>query len=81
VHELSIAESLVDVLAEEAARHGAGKILSVRIRVGRLSGIVGDALCFSFDVAAQGTVAEGAQLVIEDAEGREMEVVAMEIPA
>jgi hydrogenase nickel incorporation protein HypA/HybF len=80
MHELSIAETVVDMLAEEATRHGANKILSVRIRLGRLSGVVRDALAFSFDVAAQGTIAEGARLDIEDASGHEMEVVAMEIP-
>ncbi len=81
MHELSIAETLVEMLAAEAARHRAEKILSVRIRLGRLSGIVSDALSFSFDVAAQGTIAEGARLQIDDAPGRDMEVVAMEIPA
>jgi hydrogenase nickel insertion protein HypA len=81
VHELSIAQALVRMLAEEAARHGTNRIVSVRLRLGRLSGIVGEALTFAFDVAAQGTVAEGARLHIEDAAGREMELVAMEIPA
>jgi hydrogenase nickel incorporation protein HypA/HybF len=66
MHELSIAMSLIDVASEEAARQGAGRVVAVHVRLGPLSGVVKEALAFSFDVAAAGTPLEGARLRIED---------------
>jgi len=65
VHELSIALSLVDVAGEQGARHG-GRVQVVHVRLGPLSGVVKDALVFSFDVATRGTPLEGSRLLIED---------------
>lgn len=65
MHELSIAMSLVDLASEEAERRGNVSIDAVHIRVGPLSGVVKEALTFSFDVAAAGSAIEGAKLVIE----------------
>lgn len=65
MHELSIAVSLVEIASEEAARHGAEAVDTVFLKVGALSGVVCDALTFSFDVATAGTLLEGARLAIE----------------
>jgi Zn finger protein HypA/HybF involved in hydrogenase expression len=45
-----------------------------------LSGIVTDALLFSFDVAAAGTVVEGASLRVEATSGHDLELFALEVP-
>ena len=66
MHELSIAVSLIDAACEEAARHGDVRIRALRLRLGPLSGVVRDALAFSFDVAAAGTPVEGARLEIDE---------------
>jgi len=66
VHELSIAHALVECITEEAAHRGAERVISVSVRIGALSGVVKEALAFSFEVAALGTPAEGASLVVED---------------
>lgn len=66
MHELSIAMSLVELAAEEAERRGASRVNAVHLRLGPLSGVVGDALRFSFDIAADGTSISGARLVIID---------------
>lgn len=66
MHELSIATSLVEAAGEEAAQRGAARVLAVHLRVGALSGVVCDALAFSFEVAAAGTPLEGARLEIEE---------------
>jgi hydrogenase nickel incorporation protein HypA/HybF len=66
VHELSIAHALVECVTEEAARRGADRVIAVSVRIGALSGVVSEALAFSFEVAALGTAAEGATLLIED---------------
>ena len=67
MHELAIAESLVEAVQ---ARTGGQTVRSVRLQVGRLSGVVPEALMFAFELAAQGTLLEGAHLVIDEPAGR-----------
>jgi len=66
VHELSVAMSLLDEIGEAAAREGASSVSSVRLRVGRMSGISRDALLFAWELARADTVAATADLQIED---------------
>ncbi|MEU3066391.1 MULTISPECIES: hydrogenase maturation nickel metallochaperone HypA [unclassified Streptomyces] len=74
VHELSIAMAVVDqvesAVREQGADAGDTRVGSLTLRVGRLSGVVPEALDFSFAVAAQGTVLADARLLIETVEGR-----------
>jgi hydrogenase nickel incorporation protein HypA/HybF len=67
MHELSITQSVVDAVTE---RTGGAAVVSVRLRVGRLSGVVPDAMRFCFDLVTAGTSLDGASLEIEPAEGR-----------
>ena len=67
MHELSITESIVNAVAE---RLGARRAAVLRLEIGRLSGVVPDAVRFCFDVCAQGTVLEGATLDIIEVPGR-----------
>jgi hydrogenase nickel incorporation protein HypA/HybF len=62
MHELSIAESLVEQLTDLARREGAARVARVELRIGALSGVDPEALAFAFPVAADGTIAEGAEL-------------------
>src|SRR5687768_13575090 len=66
MHELSIAIDLIDAAAAEMERLGSAHLIAVHLRLGRLSGVVKEALVFSFDAAAAGTRIEGARLQIED---------------
>jgi hydrogenase nickel incorporation protein HypA/HybF len=66
VHELSIATSLVELACERVAGLGEVRVEAVCVRLGPLSGVVKDALLFSFEVAAQGTPVAGARLEVED---------------
>ena len=64
MHEVSIMEGTLQ-LAEEHARKAQGtSILSLRIKVGLLSGVVPEALEFAFEVLRKGTMAENARLEI-----------------
>jgi hydrogenase nickel incorporation protein HypA/HybF len=65
MHELSIATSIVDAALEEAERRGA-QVSAVHLRLGALSGVVKDALLFSYEVACQDTPLQGSQLIVED---------------
>jgi hydrogenase nickel incorporation protein HypA/HybF len=66
MHELSIAISIVETAAEEAATRGNAHIEAVHLRLGPLSGVAKEALLFSFDLACEGTSLQGSRLVIED---------------
>lgn len=65
MHELSIALSLIDVAEERAAEEGAERISRLYLRIGRLSGVVPEALESAFEIAAHATRAAGAVLEIE----------------
>jgi hydrogenase nickel incorporation protein HypA/HybF len=58
MHELSIAMSIVDMAQEEAARRKV-YIEAVHLELGTLSGVVKEALLFSYEVACGGTPLEG----------------------
>jgi hydrogenase nickel incorporation protein HypA/HybF len=65
MHELSIAMSIVE-MAQEEAEHRGVKVEAVHLELGLLSGVVKEALLFSYEVACAGTVLEGSRLVIEE---------------
>jgi hydrogenase nickel incorporation protein HypA/HybF len=66
MHELSIALSIVEGAEEEALRQGGERVTAVYLRLGPLSGVVREALTFSFDLATEGTRLAGARLIIDD---------------
>lgn len=65
MHEASIAASLLEMVCTQCRQKGYGKILQVRVKIGRASGLLSDALSFAFDCAKKGTEAENAVLLIE----------------
>jgi len=67
MHELSITRNIVAIASEAAQGR---RVRRVTLEVGKLSGVVPDALAFVFDVAAEGTALEGASLDIRAIEGR-----------
>lgn len=67
MHELSIARNIVSI----AARAAEGRpVRCVTVEIGKLSGVMADAIAFCFDVVAEGTSLEGATLDIREIEGR-----------
>jgi hydrogenase nickel incorporation protein HypA/HybF len=64
VHELSIAQSIVEGVLEAAERERAEKVLRVRLRIGRFAGVVADSLHFCYEMAVAGTIIEGSVLEI-----------------
>lgn len=114
MHEISVALNVLEGVEETALRQGIERVCAVHVRVGALSGIVRDALLFSWDVVTAETICAGSELRVEDVpliifcerceseraplpgtgllcpecatvspqivRGREMQVVAMEVP-
>ena len=65
MHELSIACSIVETV-EENLPPGNSRAIRVFVRIGKMSGVVKDALLFSFEIATQDTRVEGTALEIEE---------------
>ena len=62
MHEMAIAESIVRI----AGQHANGRrVTKVYLKVGHLRQVVPSALTFGFDLVAQGTPIEGAELTLE----------------
>jgi hydrogenase nickel incorporation protein HypA/HybF len=66
MHELSVCLALVEQAGRIADEHGARGIARIEIRIGPLSGVEPRLLRNAFPLAAAGTLAEHAELVIED---------------
>ncbi len=67
MHELAIAESVVEAILERTEQR---RVTTVRLAVGKLSGVVPDALEFCFELATSGTPLEGASLQIVEPSGQ-----------
>jgi hydrogenase nickel incorporation protein HypA/HybF len=65
MHELSVALSILDLVAEEAERRG-GRVAAVHVKLGPLSGVVRDALLSAYDLAREGTPFADTTLLIRD---------------
>ena len=66
MHEMAITQSVVDAVCEHAAGR---RVHSVRLEVGALCAVVPDAMQFCFELATEGTVADGARLDLDVAPG------------
>jgi hydrogenase nickel incorporation protein HypA/HybF len=65
MHEISIAQSILDVAAASLKDNAVRSVVAVSLRIGPISGVDPDALRFAMEVVAQGTPLEGADLRIE----------------
>lgn len=70
MHELSIAMNIVEICTEEASKAGAGSVSKVELEIGTISGVIPDALEFSWDVAIKDSPLENATLKIHTVQAR-----------
>jgi len=70
MHELSIAQALIEQVETAASNAHALRVARVVIAVGTLSGVDAEALKFLFPLVAEGTVAAGSELSVEQVEAR-----------
>jgi hydrogenase nickel incorporation protein HypA/HybF len=66
MHEMSIAQNVIDIVRQHLPADDEAPVRSVRLKVGRMSGVVPASLEFCFGVLASGTRIDGAALGIED---------------
>lgn len=65
MHELAICQALIDK-AESIARSRHAHVTRLRVAIGPLSGVEPQLLRQAYTLASAGTIADGADLVIED---------------
>ena len=62
MHELSITESILSIVLEQAKAVPASKILKINLIIGELAGIVDECVQFYFDLLSKDTIAAKAGL-------------------
>ncbi len=67
MHELAVIQGVVEQVTE---RLGDTRISAIHLTIGKLSGVVPDALRFCFELATADTTMDGAILEIDEPEGR-----------
>jgi len=65
MHELAIAQNIIAIVEAEAKRQDFKKVVSIKLQIGELSGIVPECLYDFFPIASRDTVAESARITSE----------------
>jgi hydrogenase nickel incorporation protein HypA/HybF len=65
MHELSVTKGILKICIEEGERYKVKEINKVNIKVGELTGLVPNCIAYYFNIVAKGTIAEGAEILIE----------------
>jgi len=66
MHEMSIAQSIVDIVEKELTSHGVEQLKAVNITVGKLAAVVPEQLAFCFSMITIETNLAGATLNIRE---------------
>jgi hydrogenase nickel incorporation protein HypA/HybF len=69
MHEMSLAESVLQIIEDAAARERFARVRAVWLEIGALAGVEPEAMRFCFDAVTRESVAEGARLEIVCAPG------------
>lgn len=69
MHEMSLAEGVLQIIDDAARSQGFTKVRTVILEIGRLASVEVEAMRFCFDAVTRGSVAEGAALQIVDLPG------------
>ena len=64
MHEMSLCESILDILEQQAEKQDYHKVGTVWLEIGALSSVEPDAMRFCFDAVMQGSIADKARLEI-----------------
>jgi len=62
MHELTITQTMLDIVLEQAKKASAKKVGAINLVIGELSGFVEESVRFYFGFLAKDTIAEGAAL-------------------
>ena len=62
MHELSLAQNIMEIIKKEMPRYNLTKIDTVTLRIGEMAQVMPDALIFGFECLTQGTIHDGARI-------------------
>lgn len=70
MHEMSLAEGIVQIVEDAARTDGCVKVKAVWLEIGQLAAVEKEALRFCFEAVTRATIAEGARLEIIETPGQ-----------
>jgi len=69
MHEMSLAEGILQIVEDAAAKQGFKRVTEVRLEIGALSGVEVEALNFCLDMVLKDSIAEGARIELDKTPG------------
>ncbi len=67
MHEMSIAQSILDAVLEQGEAHRLQRVKTIKLQIGAMAAVVPSSLTFCFDLLTKNTIASDAVLEIETA--------------
>lgn len=64
MHELALTEGILSIVSSEQKKSGFSRVLEIDLRIGEYSGVIPSCIEEFFPLAAKGTAAENARLVM-----------------
>ncbi len=68
MHEITLCQRALELIKQQAAKHGAKRVTGVWLKIGAFSCVETSSLAFCFDLVCRGSVAEGCKLHLEEQE-------------
>lgn len=65
MHEVSIAQGMLDRALDYCGKNGYATITSITVKIGKAAGVVPDSLQFAFEILKPDTIAKNAELIID----------------
>ena len=65
MHEMSIVQSMMEIILQQAEIHNARKIVKINLEFGFLTAVVPESIEFAFEILAKDGIAEGAELNVK----------------
>jgi hydrogenase nickel incorporation protein HypA/HybF len=65
MHELSIAQNLIDLVTEALQKECVRSVVRIHLQIGTFSSVLPEALAFGYELATRGTLLEGSSLAIQ----------------
>ena len=70
MHEMSLAESVLQVIEDSARANGFTRVKTVWLEIGALAGVEAEAMRFCFDMVVKDSIADGTRLEIIETAGQ-----------
>ena len=72
MHEMGIISGVLDAVHASARDAGATKVTAITLTIGEMTEVVDEALTFAFEALSEGTMSEGAQLIVNKVSPRSL---------